>query len=105
MRAGTSLHLLSRHIFFVRRDRPFMPERIAQQARSLSIELVGRLANHCGARLGSLPHHVIDAIHMQLRRLAEKHRRPVTVEAIDFAGHGFPGGLSVGLANIRAHPA
>src|SRR5438552_12097814 len=40
MRAGTSLHFLSRHIFFVRRDMPHVPERIFQSPGAVAVELV-----------------------------------------------------------------
>jgi hypothetical protein len=40
---------------------------------------------------------LVDGILAVLRQLTEKHGRPVTIDAIELAGHGYPGGWCVGL--------
>src|SRR5580704_9507614 len=40
---------------------------------------------------------MVDGILAQLQLLAERHQRPVTVQAIDLAGHGYAGGWRIGL--------
>jgi hypothetical protein len=40
---------------------------------------------------------MVDGILTQLGLIAENEGRPVTVDAIDLAGHGYPGGWRIGL--------
>ena len=51
---------------------------------------------HINLRAGGVVD-MIDAILAERQRLADKSRRPVTIDSIDLAGHGYSGGWQIGL--------
>ena len=85
---GLALHLLRRHVFDVRRERPAVAERVFQNGDAVAVELVGQRPLHGGTRRLRALHEGIDIrdVDQQVDRRAAQRLRAAEVHLGELVG-------------------